>query len=73
MSKYKIQTTNKFKKAYKKLISNPRYNENDFKEMVNMLINDETLPQKYHNHLLEPKSKRIMGMPYKSRLAINIY
>lgn len=64
MSKYRIEYTTKFKKQYKKMIANKSYNENDFKTVVSMLANDEILPEKYHNHLLEPKSNRFMGMSY---------
>lgn len=64
MSKYRIEYTTKFKKQYKKMISNKSYNENDFKTVVSMLANDEILPEKYHNHLLEPKSNRFMGMSH---------
>lgn len=46
------------------MIANKSYNENDFKTVVSMLANDEILPEKYHNHLLEPKSNRFMGMSY---------
>ena len=64
MSKYRIEYTVKFKKQYKKMIANKSYNENYFKTVVSMLANDEILPEKYHNHLLEPKSNRFVGMPY---------
>lgn len=64
MSKYRIEYTTKFKKQYKKMIANKSYNENDFKTVVSMLANDEILPEKYHNHLLEPKSNRFMGMSH---------
>lgn len=64
MSKYKIEYTTKFKKQYKKMITNKSYNENNFRTVVSMLANDEVLPEKYHNHLLEPKSNRFVGMPY---------
>lgn len=64
MSKYKIEITNKFKKEYKKLITKQGYNENEFKKVVEMLANDEVLPEQYRNHLLEPKSNRFMGMSY---------
>lgn len=66
MSKYKIEYTTKFKKAYKKLITKQGYNENDFKKVLELLANDEILPEKYRNHLLEPKNNRIMGMSYKT-------
>ena len=64
MNKYRIEYTTKFKKQYKKLLVNKNYNEDDFKTVVRMLANDEILPEKYRNHLLEPKINRIMGMPY---------
>ena len=48
------------------MIANKSYNENDFKTVVSMLANDEILPEKYHNHLLEPKSNRHLGMPYQT-------
>lgn len=72
MSKYTIEVTTKFKKSYKKLIKRKDYNENDFKKVVEMLANDEILPEQYHNHLLEPKSNRLMGMPYKTWLVIDL-
>ena len=64
MNKYRIEYTTKFKKQYKKLLVNKNYNEDDFKTVVRMLANDEILPEKYRNHLLEPKINLIMGMPY---------
>lgn len=72
MSKYTIQYTSKFKKSYKKMIARFNYDEKDFRKVVKMLSNDEVLPEKYHNHLLEPKSNRIMGVPYKTRLVVSI-
>lgn len=72
MSKYKIEYTTQFKRQYKKMIANKNYKEGDFKAVVNMLADDEILPQKYRNHLLEPKKLRLMGMSYKTRLAFNI-
>lgn len=72
MTKYRIEYTSKFKKSYKKLISQKGYNESDFKKVLEMLSTDKILPEKYRNHLLEPKSSRIMGMSYKAWLAINI-
>ena len=72
MNKYKIERTTRFKKSYKKLIDKKGYNENDFKKVLEMLVKDEVLPKQYHNHLLEPKKSRIMGMSYKTRLVTNI-
>lgn len=64
MSKYIIQRTNKFKKEYQKLISKKRYKEKDFRTVLEMLVDDIPLPVKYHNHLLEPKSNRNLGMSH---------
>lgn len=72
MTKYKIEYTTKFKKQFKKLLTNKKYKESDFKKVVEMLANDEALPEKYHNHLLEPKSIRTMGMSHKTRLVIDV-
>ncbi len=66
INKYKIEYTNKFKKSYKKIINQPGYNENDFIKVIKMLSNDIPLPVQYHNHLLEPKNNRIMGMSYQT-------
>ncbi len=49
------------------------FDEKAFIEVVSMLANDKILPEKYCNHLLEPKSDRNVGMSYKTRLAINIH
>lgn len=66
MSKYKIQRTNKFKKDYKKMQSRNNFSEIEFTKVVNLLSNGEQLPEKYCNHLLEPKSQRSLGMSYKT-------
>ena len=66
MSKYKIEITNKFKKDYKKMRSRNNFDDEAFKTVIELLINDEVLPEKYCNHLLEPKTNRIMGMSYKT-------
>lgn len=54
MNKYKIEYTTRFKKSYKKMIKQG-YNQEDFLKVIGMLSKDETLPEKYKNHLLEPK------------------
>ena len=72
MSKYIIQTTTKFKKTYKRMVEKQKNNKDDFEKVLKILADGETLPKQYHNHLLEPKSNRSMGMPYKTRLAFNI-
>lgn len=72
-TKYIIQKTNRFKKDYKKMKTRNNFDEKAFIEVVSMLANDKILPEKYCNHLLEPKSDRNVGMSYKTRLAINIH
>ena len=64
--KYKIQRTNKFIKQYAKILKQKHFKEEDFIKVLQMLIDDRILPIKYRNHLLEPKSKRNMGMPYSA-------
>ena len=71
-TKYIIKRTNKFKKDYKRMKSRNNFDEEAFTEVVQMLANDIVLPEKYCNHLLEPKSERTLGMSYKTRLAFSI-
>ena len=66
MAKYKIQITNIFKKDYKKMRSRNNFDEKAFKTVIELLSNGESLPEKYCNHLLEPKSNRSLGMSYKT-------
>ena len=66
MAKYKIQITNIFKKDYKKMRSRNNFDEEAFKTVIELLSNGESLPEKYCNHLLEPKSNRSLGMSYKT-------
>lgn len=65
-TRYRIEKTNRFKKDYKKVKSRNDFDEKEFIKVVAMLANGEILPEKYCNHLLEPKSERNMGMPYKT-------
>lgn len=62
--KYKIQRTNRFIKQYAKILKQKHFKEDEFIKVLKMLVNNEILPNKYHNHLLEPKKNRYMGMPY---------
>lgn len=52
--------------------SRNNFDENEFKIVIELLSNGELLPEKYCNHLLEPKSNRSLGMSYKTRLAFDI-
>lgn len=72
MSKYSIYKTNKFTKDFNKLKKRNNFDETEFVKVVSMLSNGETLPPKYCNHILEPKSERILWMLYKTRLVISI-
>ena len=59
-----IKLTTKFKKQLKAIRKQPNFNYNELDKVLNILSNNETLPEKYNNHLLNPKSKRYMGMSY---------
>lgn len=72
-TKIKIIVTNRFKKDYRKMKTRINFDEKEFIKVITMLANGEILPEKYCNHLLEPKSQRNMGMPYKTKLAFDIY
>ena len=72
MHKYEIKVTNSFKKSLNKIRTQKFFDEKALNTVIEILANDEILPDKYRNHLLEPKSKRFMGMPYKARLVINL-
>ena len=61
---YKIERTNKFIKQYAKIIKQKAFKEDEFINVLKMLSNNEVLPPKYKNHLLNPKSNRYLGMPY---------
>lgn len=70
--KYKVQFTNVFKKQYKKIKNNPNFKQEEFNIVIKHLTNNERLPEKYKNHLLNPKSNRNLGMPYTKRYIIRI-
>lgn len=61
-NKYEIKMTSRFKKDLKAIMKREFFDIDLLNHVVEMLANDEILPQKYNNHLLEPKSKRIVGM-----------
>lgn len=72
-NKYEIKMTSKFKKDLKTVKKRNNFDIDLLNEVVEMLANDITLPPKYNNHLLEPKSKRFMGMSYKAWLVAWIW
>ncbi len=71
-TKYEIKRTNQFKKDLKMVMKRGNFDAKILNDVVEMLANDIELPEKYKNHLLEPKSKRAMGMSFKTQLAIRI-
>ena len=70
--KYDIQYTNKFKKQYSKLLRNQNFKKAKLEKVLEYLANNEPLPEKYRNHLLEPKSERSMGMSRTTRYITRI-
>lgn len=70
--KYDIQYTNKFKKQYNKLLKNQNFRKSEFEKVIECLSNNELLPTKYRNHLLNPKSIRCMGMSCTTRYTVRI-
>lgn len=71
--KYEIIKTNKFIKQYAKVLKQKDFSEEEFIKVITMLSNNEVLPAKYKNHLLNPKSKRCMGMSYTKWYIVRIY
>lgn len=61
---FQIKFTNIFKKQYAKIKNNPQFKQGEFDNVIKLLSNNQVLPPKYKNHLLNPKSKRNLGMPY---------
>lgn len=70
--KYKIKRTNKFTIQYAKLLKQNNFKEEEFIKVLELLIHNQPLPLKYHNHLLNPKSKRNLGMSHTTRYIIRI-
>ena len=62
--KYQIKFINTFKKQYSRIKKNPNFKQEEFNKVIEILSNNEILPEKYKNHLLSPKNKRYMGMSY---------
>ena len=60
MKKYNIVRTNKFKKEYENIKRQKFFKEKDFTDVIDILAMGEQLPEKYKNHFLEPKSKRVL-------------
>ena len=71
-NKYEIKMTSWFKKDLKTVRKRNFFDADLLNEVVEKLANDIQLDPKYNNHLLEPRSKRIMGMSFKTWLVIRI-
>ncbi|USS85891.1 MULTISPECIES: type II toxin-antitoxin system YafQ family toxin [Fructilactobacillus] len=56
---YKPAFENQFKKHYKQMLKQPKYNKNQFNEIYYLLINDEEIPAKFNDHnLINRKPER---------------
>lgn len=69
---YQVIFTNIFKKQYSKIKNNPRFKQSEFDNVIKLLSTNQVLPAKYKNHLLNPKSKRYLGMSFAKRYFIRI-
>lgn len=58
--KYKLVETNKFKKQLLKMKNKYKNAKELYRYVVNKLLKGEQLEEKYKNHPLEPKSKRVL-------------
>lgn len=58
--KYKLMETNRFKKELLKAKNKYKDAKEAYGFVIDKLLRGEQLPEKYKNHLLEPKSKRVL-------------
>ena len=58
--KYKLVETNRFKKELLKVKKQYKNAKEEYEFVIDKLLIGEQLPEKYKNHLLEPKSKRVL-------------
>ena len=58
--KYKLVETNRFKKELRKAKNKYKDAKEAYKFVIDKLLMGEQLPETYKNHLLEPKSKRVL-------------
>lgn len=70
--RFDIQYTNKFKKQYSKIKKKQNFRQEELEKVIEILSNNEVLPKKYCNHLLNPRSERSMGVPCATRYTIRI-
>ena len=72
-NKYEIKITSRFKKDLKMVRKRNYFDIDLLNQVVEKLANDVQLDSKFKNHLLEPKSKRTMGMSFKTWLVTWIW
>lgn len=72
MKQYELKLTNKFKKQLKQLQKQPNFDYDALNDVLNRLTANDTLPFKYRNHLLKPKSKRYLGVSCTTRFAFGV-
>lgn len=65
--------TSRFKKDLKTVRKRNYFDLELLNDIIEKLANDIPLDSQYNNHLLEPRSKRFMGMSYKAWLATRIW
>ena len=65
-NKYEIKMTGKFRKDLKIMRKRNNFDVDLLNDIVEKLANDIALEPKYNNHMLEPKSKRFMGVSFKA-------
>jgi len=70
--KYKLVGTTRFKREPLKAKRRYKDAKEVYEFVIDKLLKGEQLPERYKNHLLEPKSKRVLWMSHKTRLALNI-
>lgn len=58
--KYRLAATTKFKKDLKLMKKRNKFDSQEFENVIDILLKGQELPQKYCNHILEPKSERIV-------------
>lgn len=58
--KYRLATTTKFKKDLKLMKKRNTFDFQEFEKVIDILLKGQELPQKYCNHILEPKNERII-------------
>lgn len=58
--KYKLIETNRFKKELLKVKNKYKDAKEIYEFVIDKLLKGEQLPERYKNHPLEPKSKRVL-------------